>query len=134
MSALDSNNPASSPRAARTPRPQDEERSPAPAPDLDEIGTPGIPPVLTASPTFGALLAALRRRWLLAICVTLLGGTLTEAALLYFVPAGYVSEVRLRARTPDGAQSQWLRPHRPVRHAAAARNSSPIPGRIAARW
>src|SRR5438094_296225 len=53
MSSLESSNPASLPRATRVPRATVVERPPLPAP---ESGAGGIPPVLTAAPTFGALL------------------------------------------------------------------------------
>src|SRR5687768_12113858 len=100
MSPLDPSKPASKPRATRTPRPLAEPRPPAPAPETSEAA--GIPPVLTAAPTVGALLAALRRRWLLAVCVALLGGILAAAALMVLVPGRYISEVRLQLRrSPD---------------------------------
>ncbi|HKB39609.1 MAG TPA: AAA family ATPase [Gemmataceae bacterium] len=95
MSPLDSSKSASHSRPTRAAAPSTEERPP----EADEAPG-GIPAVLTRSPTFGALLAALGRRWLLALCVALLGASLTTAALLYFVPARYVSELRLQLRRP----------------------------------
>jgi hypothetical protein len=62
----------------------------------------GVPPILSAVPTFGVLLAALGRRWLFALVVVLTGGALTAALICFLVPARYTGEVRIQIRrAPD---------------------------------
>src|SRR4051812_31041444 len=102
MAPLDSGPPSgNSSRTARIRRPAVEEGvPPSPAADLEGQSLPGVPAILGAAPTLGTLLAALRRRWLLALTVALLGGALTAAILGYFIPGVYVAEVRLLLRRP----------------------------------
>src|SRR5687768_15071440 len=88
------------PRTGRTRRPSFEEQGAAPSRDFEDEGLAGVPPILAATPTMGALFAALGRRWFLALFVTLLGGAMMAATLCYFVPGKYVSEARLLLRRP----------------------------------
>jgi capsular exopolysaccharide synthesis family protein len=60
----------------------------------------GIPPILTAMPTAGALLRALRRRWLLALIVALVGGAAAAFAAYTFIPAPHVASVNLQLHRP----------------------------------
>ncbi|MCS7046047.1 MAG: Wzz/FepE/Etk N-terminal domain-containing protein, partial [Gemmataceae bacterium] len=53
------------------------------------------PPGLAAGPTFASLLHALRRRWLLATTVALVGGMLTAVAVFIVMPPKYSAEARL---------------------------------------
>lgn len=102
MSPIDSTNPANPARATR----------PAPAPAVDRtaavaydtLGTTmaGPPPALTSSPSFGALLTAMKRRWALALSVALLGAGATFALLVFLFPPRYVCETRVQiSRPPD---------------------------------
>jgi hypothetical protein len=65
--------------------------------------TNGLPPGLSAAPNFTTLVNALRRRWLLAVSLSLLAAALTVTAVLFLVPAQYVAHVRFRIamRNPD---------------------------------
>jgi len=76
------------------------------------LALPGVVPLATAdgsagpglhgAPTLGALLLALRRRWLLASAVALGGAALTAAAVWLILPPQYTASARLRvaSRTP----------------------------------
>jgi capsular exopolysaccharide synthesis family protein len=57
--------------------------------------------VLTALPNMGALWRALGRRWLLALTLGLSAAALAGYAIWQFVPAPYVSELRLQLRRPE---------------------------------
>lgn len=65
---------------------------PTPAADAAPAGPPG----LAAPPTLGTLLSALRRRWLLALGVAVVGTAATVALLCFLVPARYVTEARVK--------------------------------------
>jgi capsular exopolysaccharide synthesis family protein len=99
MSPLDSSKPLSPSRASRPARSSPPERAPHSLTDSDDLPS-GIPPILSAVPTFGALLAALGRRWLLALVVVLTGGALTAALICFLVPARYTGEMRIQIRRP----------------------------------
>src|SRR5262245_25641500 len=53
------------------------------------------PPGLAAAPTMGALMHALRRRWLSAATLGVLGAALTAAAVFFVMPPKYLAEARL---------------------------------------
>jgi capsular exopolysaccharide synthesis family protein len=58
-----------------------------PAPEVPPFPEPvSLPPALTSAPTTTALLLALRRHWLLAICVALLCAAGVGAATWHFLP------------------------------------------------
>src|SRR2546428_249791 len=99
MSPLDSSKPVSPSRASRPVSPSAEDRQPSTAHDEATLSG-GVPPILAAVPTFGSLLAALSRRWLLALSLGLGGGALVGALLWYLVPGRYLAEVRLQLRRP----------------------------------
>src|SRR5437763_10489543 len=100
MSPLDSSNPATAPRAPRLP--SSGEPSPVTSASPAEVAAGGsVPPVLTALPNMGALWRALGRRWLVALTLGLAGASLVGAAVWHFVPAPYVSELRLQLRRPE---------------------------------
>ncbi len=63
---------------------------------------PALPPGLSAAPTFGGLLHALRRRWVLGILLAILATSGAIAGVLAAMPAQYVSTLRFRlASRPD---------------------------------
>ncbi|MCI0457431.1 MAG: hypothetical protein L0Z62_10720, partial [Gemmataceae bacterium] len=57
---------------------------------------PAGPPGLSAPPTLSALMQALRRRWLLALCVAGLGTAAVVAGLCYLFPARYVVQAHVK--------------------------------------
>jgi capsular exopolysaccharide synthesis family protein len=57
---------------------------------------PAGPPGLSAAPTVTALMHALRRRWLLAVGLALLGAFAAVAAVLVLLPARYVVTAKLK--------------------------------------
>ena len=71
--------------------------STAPAAPAAPRKTNPPPPGLAASPDMGALLGALRRRWLLAISLGLTLAATVAAALWYFVPPRYTATAYVRA-------------------------------------
>lgn len=94
MAPLESSKPTSAPR----PRASERVSSQSPLDEFDSGA--GVPPVLSAAPSFGALLSALGRRWLLALLVVVLGGAATAALLMWLVPARYIGEVKVAIRKP----------------------------------
>jgi succinoglycan biosynthesis transport protein ExoP len=92
MSAQESTQEAGIPSAA----------PPAPRPVVRPAAGP--PPILTGPPTAGGLLQALRRRWLAALVLGLLGGGLMGAVLWKLVPVRYTAETWLQVRL-DGPQA-----------------------------
>lgn len=64
----------------------------APGDDSSSAGPPG----LSATPTLSGLLHALRRRWQLAVGVACVAAVVGVLAVFYFVPAKYVTTIRVR--------------------------------------
>ncbi len=71
--------------------------SPAPMPPIaaQAAQAPSAPPGLASAPTMGALLHALRRRWLSAAMLAVIGAFLTAAAVFAVMPPKYIPEARL---------------------------------------
>src|SRR5437899_3353709 len=63
-----------------------------------------LPPGLTGTPTFESLVQALRRRWLLAVSLAVMGAGLAVAAVLFFMPAKYAAQVRLHVASRGDAR------------------------------
>src|SRR5262245_54818484 len=63
-----------------------------------------LPPALSSGPTLATLLQALRRRWLLASTLPLLGALVTVAAILTLWPARYtaIARIQLAGRSEPG--------------------------------
>ncbi len=57
---------------------------------------PAGPPGLSAPPTLSALMLALRRRWLLALCVATLGTAAIVAGLCFLFPAHYAVQAHVK--------------------------------------
>jgi succinoglycan biosynthesis transport protein ExoP len=75
---------------------------PAPRPVVGPAAGP--PPILTGPPTAGRLLRALRRRWVAALVLGLLGGGLMGAVLWKLVPVRHTAETWLQVRL-DGPRT-----------------------------
>src|SRR5437762_7123889 len=66
-----------------------------PVPALPPPAPPTAPPGLAAAPSMGDVLAALRRRWLLALTSATLAASLAVAAVFFIMPPKYLAEGRL---------------------------------------
>jgi len=93
-----SNQPMTRPRPT-TPLPEQAPPSRLPAfngtlaPPLAPV--PAVPAALSATPTAGALLLALKRRWLLATALSLAAAVLAVVAMAIVFPPKYVAQARL---------------------------------------
>jgi hypothetical protein len=64
-----------------------------------------LPPALSAPPSLGTLLHALRRCWVRALCLGLLGGLLAGGIAWVVVPGKYVAQAVLRL--PSRPRAAW---------------------------
>jgi polysaccharide biosynthesis transport protein len=65
-------------------------------------GETGLPPGLSAAPTFGGLLHALRRRWILGVPLAMLATIAAVSAVFLALPPQYVSQLRFQIKAkPD---------------------------------
>lgn len=64
-------------------------------PLVNAVEVPDGPPALHAAPTVGSLLHSMRRRWLLATLLGLLGAFLGVLAVLYVMPPQYLASSRI---------------------------------------
>src|SRR5437763_15499868 len=71
-----------------------------PAPPLPAL--PQQPPGLSSTPTVGALLMALKRRWPLAVPLACLGAVLAVLAVYVVMPPKYTVQTRLKRQAQAG--------------------------------
>ena len=71
-------------------------RVPRPAARAAATAAPGVPPALNGAADFGALMKALRRRWLTAAVLSLLLGGAAAGAAWYFMAPDYTSVAMLK--------------------------------------
>jgi polysaccharide biosynthesis transport protein len=84
------------PRPTPSPRPVAGRVSPQAAARAVAAASAATPPGLSAAPDFGALLKALRRRWLTAAVLSLLLGAVAAGAAWYLMAPNYTSFATLR--------------------------------------
>ena len=77
-------------------------RVPRPAARAVAAADPGAPPALNGAADFGALLKALRRRWLSAAVLSLLLGAVAAGAAWYFMAPDYTSVAMLKVSSQEG--------------------------------
>ncbi len=75
---------------------------PRPAAAAVAAADPGAPPALNGAADFGALLKALRRRWLSAAVLSLLLGAVAAGAAWYFMAPDYTSVAMLKVSSQEG--------------------------------
>src|SRR5581483_7591836 len=75
---------------------------PAPVAASGEMPPGGPPPGVSAAPTFGGLLHALRRRWLIAVPLAVVAAAGAVVAVFTFLPPQYVAVMRYRVAQNPG--------------------------------
>jgi capsular exopolysaccharide synthesis family protein len=80
---------------------------PVPVPAVPPAAASAIPPGLSAGPTVGGLLAALRRRLVPALAVAAGGAALTVVAVFLLMPARFVAQSQIKLTPPNQEGVIW---------------------------